>query len=199
MLKKLILCGASTLLWAQPALAATLVDNPASTGIQPSPGVLSYVFNAGAGAGQIGFNLEGYLSLDGLGCCTDIFNVDLNGSTLLNGSYDLGGGGSNVTNFLIAGGSFSSMSNGFFNGGSGTGSLPVTFLNGLNTITFSYSGDPQTLGDEGWGLNSLLVTGNAFTSAVPEPATWAMLLMGFAAIGGAMRSRRRESLAVTYG
>lgn len=35
--------------------------------------------------------------------------------------------------------------------------------------------------------------------AVPEPATWAMLFLGFAAIGGAMRARKgRESLAVRY-
>jgi len=29
------------------------------------------------------------------------------------------------------------------------------------------------------------------TGAVPEPATWAMLLLGFGAIGGALRQRRR--------
>lgn len=28
--------------------------------------------------------------------------------------------------------------------------------------------------------------------AVPEPSTWAMLLLGFGAVGGAMRSRRRQ-------
>ncbi|MBB3345628.1 hypothetical protein FHY02_000066 [Sphingomonas sp. BK069] len=29
-------------------------------------------------------------------------------------------------------------------------------------------------------------------SAVPEPGTWAMMLIGFAMIGVAMRSRRRD-------
>lgn len=29
--------------------------------------------------------------------------------------------------------------------------------------------------------------------SVPEPATWAMLVMGFAAVGGAMRRKRRSS------
>lgn len=33
--------------------------------------------------------------------------------------------------------------------------------------------------------------------AVPEPGTWAMMLIGFGAIGGAMRARRRAS--VSYG
>ena len=32
-------------------------------------------------------------------------------------------------------------------------------------------------------------------AAVPEPATWAFLLLGFGAIGGAMRSSRRRTLA----
>jgi len=31
-------------------------------------------------------------------------------------------------------------------------------------------------------------------TAVPEPATWAMMLMGFGAVGGALRSRRKATL-----
>lgn len=34
--------------------------------------------------------------------------------------------------------------------------------------------------------------------AVPEPSTWAMLLLGFGAVGGVMRSRRRQKQAVFY-
>lgn len=34
-------------------------------------------------------------------------------------------------------------------------------------------------------------------AAVPEPATWTMMLVGFFAIGGAIRSRRRDLAAVT--
>jgi hypothetical protein len=39
---------------------------------------------------------------------------------------------------------------------------------------------------------------SADRGAVPEPATWAMLVLGFGAIGGAMRSRRRHNLTVSY-
>ncbi len=36
-------------------------------------------------------------------------------------------------------------------------------------------------------------------SAIPEPATWAMMLVGFGAVGGAMRMRRRhDGLRLTY-
>jgi hypothetical protein len=37
------------------------------------------------------------------------------------------------------------------------------------------------------------------TAPVPEPSTWAMLVLGFGAMGGAMRSRRAaKSVRVTY-
>ena len=34
--------------------------------------------------------------------------------------------------------------------------------------------------------------------AVPEPATWAMMIFGFAAIGGAMRRQRKTNVKVSY-
>lgn len=34
--------------------------------------------------------------------------------------------------------------------------------------------------------------------AIPEPATWAFLILGFGAIGGAMRASRRRTIQVTY-
>ncbi|WP_293845005.1 PEPxxWA-CTERM sorting domain-containing protein [Sphingopyxis sp.] len=37
-------------------------------------------------------------------------------------------------------------------------------------------------------------------NAVPEPAAWAMMLVGFGLIGGTMRSaKRRSKLAVSFG
>lgn len=35
-------------------------------------------------------------------------------------------------------------------------------------------------------------------SAVPEPATWAMMLLGLGLVGGALRSRRRQNIAGSY-
>ncbi len=47
--------------------------------------------------------------------------------------------------------------------------------------------------------NSTLVISEQVTAAVPEPGTWAMMLLGFGFIGGAMRSaKRRQKLTVSY-
>ncbi len=38
----------------------------------------------------------------------------------------------------------------------------------------------------------------AATPAVPEPATWAMMLLGFGAIGGALRGRQKVAARVRF-
>jgi hypothetical protein len=62
------------------------------------------------------------------------------------------------------------------------------FVAGLNTLTFTVTdtGPPSAL------LVSDL-TGTA--SAVPEPASWAMMLVGFGGLGVAMRTRRTRRAA----
>ena len=35
-------------------------------------------------------------------------------------------------------------------------------------------------------------------AAVPEPATWTLMLLGFGFVGGAMRSRKRQKVTVSY-
>jgi hypothetical protein len=50
---------------------------------------------------------------------------------------------------------------------------------GVNTITGTFDG--------------VIGNGDAdFVISVPEPATWASMLGGFGALGGALRSRRRK-------
>lgn len=47
--------------------------------------------------------------------------------------------------------------------------------------------------------NSTLVISEQVAAAVPEPSTWAMMLLGFGFIGGAMRSaKRRQKVTVSY-
>ncbi len=60
-----------------------------------------------------------------------------------------------------------------------TGNLAIAFEGGLNNTPGQVSWDAVTL-----------------TSSVPEPSTWAMLLLGFAAVGFvAYRRARRETIA----
>ena len=42
--------------------------------------------------------------------------------------------------------------------------------------------------------NLAVISTQQATSPVPEPATWAMMLVGFGAVGGALRSRRKATL-----
>jgi PEP-CTERM motif len=50
------------------------------------------------------------------------------------------------------------------------------------------------------GLNEFIAGGTIVAGAVPEPATWAMMLLGFGFVGGALRSaKRRQKLTVSYG
>ena len=66
----------------------------------------------------------------------------------------------------------------------------------LSTFYFGY--DDQILGADN-DYDDLIIKA-VVTPAVPEPATWAMFLFGFAAVGGAMRAQRRKGrLSVSYG
>lgn len=60
---------------------------------------------------------------------------------------------------------------------------------GIKTLTWNNA----TNGDYSWqfGVGALSFT----ASAVPEPATWALMILSFGAVGGAMR--RRQSVAAT--
>ncbi|WP_235913335.1 PEPxxWA-CTERM sorting domain-containing protein [Croceibacterium salegens] len=49
------------------------------------------------------------------------------------------------------------------------------------------------------GRGGLQQIGSATIGAVPEPATWALLLLGFMGIGGALRSaKRKQRVSVSY-
>ena len=56
-----------------------------------------------------------------------------------------------------------------------------------SSASLSFTGSPTTTGDNDVGLDAVTV------AAVPEPATWAMMLVGFAMLGAAARYRRRST------
>jgi hypothetical protein len=117
----------------------------------------------------------GILGLDGTGTVTG-FTDSLSGEIL---TYNYTG--SEIAHFI-----------GIFNGGSG---LNCTECN--NTYELFYDANGITSGTIDLSLyfnNSGLSHVDLFdTGGVPEPATWAMMLLGFGGIGMALRRRREKS------
>jgi hypothetical protein len=91
--------------------------------------------------------------------------------------------------FSNANGNGCSGSGGATVGDPATGTLTLALAGGSTAITLDDFGVRyQTLGLDGEGSGR----GYEVPGAVPEPGTWAMMLLGFGGIGFAMRRRRRS-------
>jgi hypothetical protein len=94
----------------------------------------------------------------------------------------------NTVTAIVLNGTTLAASGGGFTTGSWTGfGANGGFVSGLNTLTFKTLNQAQRVGNPA-GLR-VEFTSSAI-AAVPEPATWAMMILGFGLIGGAMRSRK---------
>jgi hypothetical protein len=141
--------------------------------------------SVGDGAGTLAFDLLGFRTIDGFNCCTDTFHLRVNGTEVFNGVFNLGGGGGEgfagppgTTVSAIAGGRRIT--------------LGFTAGTGANTFAFDY-GPLQGFGDEAWGLDNVGFTADVReprSGGAPEPAAWAMLLLGFGGVGAVIRRRR---------
>ncbi|MGF7170750.1 hypothetical protein FHS91_002436 [Sphingobium xanthum] len=82
----------------------------------------------------------------------------------------------------------------FFNGATVSVVVPLSLLpaaaNGFTPMDFGFNIWPRS-GAGGVNVISDFAPENANLTAVPEPASWALLLAGFGAAGAALRSRRR--------
>jgi hypothetical protein len=182
----------STVLAAASAQAGVVYSYTGPSAEFTSPGFATALFLAGGGAGQLAFTIDGYTSLDGQGnCCEDDFTLNVNGTDILSGSWNMGGGGNDVTFYAPVGATVVPTYFGWFAGGQTVITTPISLVSGLNSITFSYNGAFQGLGDEGWGLQDITVTERG--GGVPEPSAWALMLSGFAGLGAMLRRRRAQT------
>ncbi|MBL8554606.1 MAG: PEP-CTERM sorting domain-containing protein [Phenylobacterium sp.] len=59
-----------------------------------------------------------------------------------------------------------------------------------NVVSVSWGGDLNSNGTSPYGVQlDNIVVGEAVTGGVPEPATWALMILGFGAAGAALRRR----------
>lgn len=175
-----------------------------------SPDSRSFTFSGGAGAATASFRLNAYGSLDGDTYWSDVFTLSLNGAAIYSGTFDLGGGspGADKVFFAPVGATTGTpVTFGYFAGGYVDIFVPLSLVNGANTLTFAYDSPGHDTGHEGpegfdnerWNLGDLTVNGAAYDpnaippgggGAVPEPAAWALMIMGFGAAGAMIRRRR---------
>lgn len=149
---------------------------------------------------------------DGLGSNASIGLWDAGGNLLTSTTINAGGGTLNglfrfqsITPYALTAGTHyiigaftqdlaSSLGTG--QGGTGTIHPLVTIYQDRYSNFNSAFSFPDTTDNNvgGWLGGNFNLAG-----VVPEPATWAMLLIGFGALGGAMRRRARTQLNIAFG
>lgn len=185
----------STAAIATSASATTVIDN--WTNVPNQPVTLTFSDNKISDPTGAGIYVNGADASDGTSYhewdgtnFTDTFNFALPSGTV---GFNL----SSVSFVALSGLNFTSVT---FNGVALTlTQVPNTFV--WNAFTTSplpvVSGGPQVLVVKGnGGVNASWSGTGAFAPAVvPEPGTWALMIMGFGGAGAVLRSRRRVAVA----
>jgi hypothetical protein len=114
------------------------------------------------------------------------------------------GSGSLITSFSNTGATSMLFNSVTFNNGVNTFIVPITALGAGSFGTLSnipiFSGNVNTL-SVNWTATGNASYGGQLTfvpGGIPEPMTWAMMILGFAAVGFAMRRRNNEVTRVRY-
>jgi hypothetical protein len=148
--------------------------------------------NTGVGAGadfvMLQFNkdvtidslVRNVYSISGVGCCDSdaAFWAD---------TSNIFGAPSSSANINLSGAQFNE---GIFTALPGTGSSGTTKLGTSNSASVWLVSAALNQKNDGFKIAGLTVTP---TGAVPEPATWAMMILGMGAVGFAMRRRMKVS------
>ncbi len=183
-----------------PSQAATLFSG-GSTGPLATPDSFGFTAASGATTGVLSFTIDGFNSLDGVNFYEDDFTLSL--KRLGDPPAGLRSGRRRQQRHLLQPRWRDSV--GSLRGRRSLGDRyrhcvaavagrrkqPALFydspLGDALGATGGHAG-PQGIGDEAWGLSNISLTGQAIT-AVPEPASWALMIGGFGLLGAVMRRR----------
>ena len=184
------------------AVSAALAYSPAASAANFFPTPPNPIFSVFGDALSGTETVSGSISRNGLsGTDTDNFIFRIgppNGNAIGQGS------GSIITSFSVAGPTSLVFNSVTFNNGVNTFVVPITAIGSGSAASLSnipiFSGNFNTLsvnwtatGNASYGGNLTFVPGG-----IPEPMTWAMMILGFAAVGFAMRRRNEEVARVRY-
>lgn len=155
-------------------------------------------FTSGATSGLVFFDVTAAqlaninLSFNVSSLATVIVNVTgQSGGTIGAAGFDGVTAGKTLFNFEDA----TALSLASFNGSILATNAAITANNGRidgSVMARSYSGTTQL---NAYAFTGGLPTAGGPTAAIPEPASWAMMILGVGAVGAALRRRRRRSAA----
>lgn len=181
------LLGATALiagsLIAGSASAATYVSNFSNLGTQGDPGSPGYYYFTTHSATQT-FGGTGLSSVTGLTLQTSAGVNGMYGSEPITFGFTLNGVSIGSTTFNV-GDSAARLLN-FSFGAIASGSQSYTLLASVTQGVCGGCGAIQ------FSINNPLTLTDANVAAVPEPATWAMMMIGFGAMGASVRYRQRR-------
>jgi hypothetical protein len=195
---------------AQPAGAAALLADPGA-----GPGITTIGFELPAGT-QITTQFAGSgLTVGGTEAlyASSLYSAAPNMSGMTAASFKAGDNGSTTGVWDFRFGTPVNLAGAFFEFNASSTATFTALLNGVAQETYVYSNtnccsSAQFVGFSGITFDTFrvgAVTGTDFymdnlrfssSGAVPEPATWAMMIGGFGLAGGAMRLSRRRKTAL---
>lgn len=175
------------------AWSISAATNSGSAGIlgQLSAGSVTLTLNPGGvsslNGGTLQFDLLQFRSVDGVNCCTDVFSINVNGTSIYSASLAGPGGGTTQVNSDPNGASVT--------GGAGAYhfKIPFTFIGGNNTISLGYALD-EDFNNEAWGIDNVDISSEiSAAEATPLPATLPLFVSGLGALGLIARRRRQAA------
>ena len=211
-----LLLGAAAMMAAiagTPALAGTVIyDTPGTTNVNQNwSGLLGldfqvnnaiHISDLGAfdGAGD-GINTDIFVAIFDSAGDLVVNPVNFNGSASSGSDYIF----KSIGDVVLGPGTYQLTAWGYgtegnYNAEGPGGAITFDNLGGALTALGSRYGAPGTSG----ALATIVDNGTtrygagSFIAAVPEPATWAMMIFGFGMIGFAARRKHRQTVRVTY-